>query len=253
MAQLVTITWQGDSGQTFSVSLDASLHEQHTGTATITDHPVELGSNIADHIRPDPDMLTIEGVVSNQPLYLPSDHAGSARMITQEVSASWDGYDNRQKIRGAQKTLGDIAPIPLPFISGIPIGLADQADVGRQVPGGRVVANVQTFDSEFDRIGEVDTEFFRIRTEGRLCMVITKLRVYEDMALQSHDTPRDPKDGDALHFTLAFKRVFFGATKSEPVPALPRKAKSNGQASTEPTEVEDKSKISFARRQITGH
>lgn len=250
---MVTITWQGESGQTFSITLDASLHEQHTGTATITDHPVEQGSNIADHIRPDPDMLTIEGVVSNQPLYLPSDHAGAAQMINLEVSASWDGYDNRQKIRGAEKTIGDVLPVQLPFISGIPIGLADQADVGRQVPGGRVVATVKTFSSEFDRIGEVDQEFFRIRTEGRLCMVVTKLRVYEDMALQSHETPRDPKDGDALHFTLTFKRVFFGATKSEPVPALPRKAKSKGQASTEPTETDDKGNMSGLRLLFTGH
>lgn len=252
MAQHVTISWQGESGQTFSITLDASLHEQHTGTATITDHPVETGSNVTDHIRPDPDMLTIEGIVSNTPLFLPGD-LPAARLISQEISATSKSSDNRQKIRGAQKTLGDIAPVPLPFVSGIPIGLADQADVGRQVPGGRLVAVVKTFDVEFDRVGEVDVEFFRIRTEGRLCRVVTKLRVYEDMALQSHETPCDPQTGDALHFTLTFKRVFFGTTKSEPVPALPRKAKAKGSVSKEETSDDAAGNTSLLRKMVTGH
>lgn len=48
--------------------LDASLSETHAQDAEATDHPVEQGANITDHVRPKPQMLTIEGFVSNTPV-----------------------------------------------------------------------------------------------------------------------------------------------------------------------------------------
>lgn len=48
--------------------LDASINEQHQKGADVTEHHVETGSDITDHIRPLPDKLSIEGFVSNQPL-----------------------------------------------------------------------------------------------------------------------------------------------------------------------------------------
>lgn len=51
-----------------AVELDVSTSEVQTLTATVTDHPVEEGSNIADHIRDDPDELQIDGVITNTPL-----------------------------------------------------------------------------------------------------------------------------------------------------------------------------------------
>lgn len=50
------------------VVLDASLRETHTGTATVTEHPVEEGANIADHVRPEPRKLSMDGVISNTPI-----------------------------------------------------------------------------------------------------------------------------------------------------------------------------------------
>lgn len=52
------------------VILDASVNEQHTKTNQITEHPVEVGANIADHIRREPERITIRGIVSNHPLVL---------------------------------------------------------------------------------------------------------------------------------------------------------------------------------------
>lgn len=50
------------------VSLDCTVSETHNATATVTDHPVESGSTITDHIRPEPLQLTITGIVSNTPI-----------------------------------------------------------------------------------------------------------------------------------------------------------------------------------------
>ena len=52
------------------VELDASISETHSFDTVITDHPVEAGSNVSDHVRVSPLRLKISGVVSNTPLSL---------------------------------------------------------------------------------------------------------------------------------------------------------------------------------------
>lgn len=48
--------------------IDAALSEQHQLDADITEHPVETGSDIADHRRVKPRVVTISGIVSDSPL-----------------------------------------------------------------------------------------------------------------------------------------------------------------------------------------
>ena len=50
------------------LALDCTVTETHTATSTVTKHPVESGSNITDHIRPDPVQLSITGIVSDTPI-----------------------------------------------------------------------------------------------------------------------------------------------------------------------------------------
>jgi len=53
--------------------LDASVQEVHGRSAQVTRHPIEAGSQIADHINPDPQTIEITGIVSNDPIvFLPS-------------------------------------------------------------------------------------------------------------------------------------------------------------------------------------
>lgn len=49
-------------------ALDCTVTETHTATSTVTEHPVESGANITDHIRPDPVQLSITGIVSDTPI-----------------------------------------------------------------------------------------------------------------------------------------------------------------------------------------
>lgn len=60
------------------VTLDASVQETHGKSAKVTEHPVEDGSTISDHIISQPDTISINGIVSNHPLvYLASFNAPS--------------------------------------------------------------------------------------------------------------------------------------------------------------------------------
>jgi hypothetical protein len=64
----ITITWQGLDGQERLVQLDAYESESHEDTATITDHPVEAGVVITDHVRDNPSSVSLSGTVSNIPM-----------------------------------------------------------------------------------------------------------------------------------------------------------------------------------------
>lgn len=65
VAQLVFLPTPTQIG---ALTLDCSVTESHHGEVETTDHPVEQGADITDHVRPRPDSLTIEGIVSNTPI-----------------------------------------------------------------------------------------------------------------------------------------------------------------------------------------
>jgi hypothetical protein len=48
--------------------IDCAIREEHLFQSDVTEHPVESGSDIADHIRPKPPTVSIEGVVSDDPI-----------------------------------------------------------------------------------------------------------------------------------------------------------------------------------------
>jgi hypothetical protein len=50
------------------VTVDCSISETHSRAADITEHPVEEGSDIADHYRAKPREVQINGMVSSTPL-----------------------------------------------------------------------------------------------------------------------------------------------------------------------------------------
>ena len=64
----VSLTQQESSTEV--LELEATLEENHEGSAETTDHPVESGADVTDHIRRKPDELTLKGIVSNTPILL---------------------------------------------------------------------------------------------------------------------------------------------------------------------------------------
>lgn len=213
------ITWQGDTGQTYTLTLDASIRESHTATSTVTDHPVERGSNVADHIRPDPDTLTMEAMISNTPHFLPADHMGGVILADKEVrGAQVSAADSVGRAPFGGGAVGLVA-------SALPLPTALLGQIGTSV---YQTATVQGFTGDFDRVTECYKELLKIRADGRLVRILTTLRAYSNMAMTSLEVTREAKVGNALQLSLAFKNVRFGATKNEPVPKLPVKPAEKG-------------------------
>lgn len=103
MALLEVIFGQPQLAQIGVLTLDASLEETHTSASEVTEHPVEEGANISDHIRPLPDTLEINGVVTNHPLFLlpsisaPSPIQGDNQSQSDRVKAAYDKLQEIQK------------------------------------------------------------------------------------------------------------------------------------------------------------
>lgn len=53
-----------------AIELDASISEKHLSKNDITSFPVEAGVDITDHVRKQPDVVQIRGIVTDHPIGL---------------------------------------------------------------------------------------------------------------------------------------------------------------------------------------
>lgn len=73
---------------------DASINETFSKTAEVTDHPVESGADVTDHIRRLPEEITLRGWVSNDPIAI----LASLRFGPPPRKRAEDAYDDLRRI-----------------------------------------------------------------------------------------------------------------------------------------------------------
>lgn len=76
-----------------TLALDASLTETATFGAQVSEHPVEVGSNVVDHVRPQAIEVRIDGVVTDTPATVAQ--AQRASLATGIGDGSPGGYTGR--------------------------------------------------------------------------------------------------------------------------------------------------------------
>jgi hypothetical protein len=143
-----------------AISADAVLSEVHTGTNTVTDHPVEDGVNISDHSRPEPDKLQVELIVSDTPLSLVQMQRAQQFMQQAGIGVIQNPFDGTQTIAA--------------------------------VPGYSAA---------------VLARLWKYKDDGTLLSVVTSLRYYRSMEIESISAPRDSKTNSALRCSISFKFV----------------------------------------------
>jgi hypothetical protein len=117
-----------------AVEMDASVEEIHTHANQITQFPVEEGVDIADHVRRQPDRISIRGIVTEDPI-----------------------------------TLG----------GGFGTG----------------------------RSTEAYYQVLALLNEAELIEVVTSLREYENMVIETMDVPRTNKSGNAVEMALTLQEL----------------------------------------------
>jgi hypothetical protein len=134
------------------IELDAAIQEQHSGSATVTQFPVETGTNIADHVRQEPDRLRVEGIVSNTPL--PSQVNVPAGEFNQRAEA------NEFAFRGPYAYSRLVALLEASVPVTISTELRDYESmvlVSLDVPRDAETGDVLRFMAEFEKVTQVST------------------------------------------------------------------------------------------------
>jgi len=84
------------------VEIDTIVNEQHVMSNQVTDHPVEIGANVSDHSRPEPDMLQLECIITNHP-FSPDQRERSIRQGSTTITSNQpDEVPDRAAVSYAQ-------------------------------------------------------------------------------------------------------------------------------------------------------
>src|SRR6185436_16259045 len=191
-----------------AIVFDIVESETHTSKSTVTDHPVELGSNVSDHIRNDPDRISIKGTVTNTPLLL-GDNGSTLQGM---------GIPGRQtQIRQTKSTTLNIPkPPPALSITGAISALGDLlfgtppvvAQLSPYVVGNypAVTVQVQAFsDPTFDNVLETHNNLTAIRQGAIICEVFTSTKAYDSMVIESIEYTKE--DLGAGNFSVELRRM----------------------------------------------
>lgn len=241
------------------VWIDVSISEQHSIGAEVTEHPVENGPGITDHIRPTSRTVRIEGLVTNHPLELPLTHAGTAQVDTSPYSLRAPANPlprippHSATIQGEPTTYG-LGVIPgfgqaaalagvITGALGLPIALprrqyamaVHHVDRGAQQS---VQMSALRFTEDFDRVRAVYDALCRVVDLAEPVQLITGLEVYDSVALADLQFERSAEHGPkALSFTATCKvlRLVSSETVIDPSESRGKDGESRGKQTTEAT------------------
>lgn len=213
------LTWTPGAGPQQSLFFDVVTEETQTLTSTATEHPVEDGANIADHVKRELDQVTLEVFVSNQPIYDLNKRGGKVARIDLKVPTFKAPF----------------APTPGAVFSAVgdAIGGLLAGNVATPSP------NVLQWDSEFDAVGETQALLEKLRKEVQLVDVVTSVRLYENMFLEKIEVSRNAGTGDGAKISLSFKEIRKVAVSivNAPIPTEARGATPKPKGSQSPKDA----------------
>lgn len=185
-----------DGSQT-GIVFDASVNETHGMTAQVSEHQVESGPNVTDNIRPLPRRISVQGIITNNPIALSI------------------GQTPLTQIGGASERVADFK-------------YAVSAN-GRTTP---VAYTATQFSAQFDRVGDAYAEFCKsilgiVETDSAPAQIVgvaiftltTTLKTYNNLAVTNFSAQRNAEFGNALFFTVDFQELRIVSTQE--VAALP--------------------------------
>jgi hypothetical protein len=208
-------------GKSSILNLDATLSESFSAPIELTQHPVERGVDISDHVILKPQVLKIEGVFSATKLRgeegLQNQLAGAATSIAASVG---------QSLGGAVGAIG----------GGIAASFLSKTQAG-------------TFnDSSFKQLESVIEEFLQMRKAKQTVTIITGLKRYSNFILTGFDVSRNQNSGLSFNVSLQFQELLTASlqTASVPVPAIVKALPKSDQGKKDPAPVTEAKAQSYS-------
>lgn len=204
-------------GTTNVVEFDATLSEKHDSGARATEHPVEEGANTTDHVRPELDVVSLEGIITNTPLNDASARFldDSGRLVSRVAPLfgapgpiTLQGGTSQQTAAGSLRG-GFVSPVIIPFY-GRPAAQPTFVPGARRQVQNNVSGTSMHFSPPTDRVKEVYSVLQFLCTSGVEVKLVTDLREYPTMLITQLSSPRAPMD--AMIFSMSLRQVRYAET-----------------------------------------
>jgi hypothetical protein len=183
---------------------DVVTNEQTEASANTTEHAVEQGADVSDHIRQEADRVTLQVFVSNTPV--------------RDVNNLYNGQIAGLELQ-VPKAEKPLVPMPGALMNAGLDALASAINGPEQWK-----AIVLQFPEKFDNVAFVLSTLIGWKERGVIGDVITPHRTYPNMAITRVTTTRtsDTGAGAELSIELRAVRLVEVASATLPIPSEPR-------------------------------
>jgi len=197
------------------VNFDAMLSEVHNDSATVTEHPVESGAKVSDHVAPNQPKLSVEAFVTNTPIssnLIPSFFTSQqiGLQIGVQLPMVLQGAMNRW-VNGAQVRGGDIFPLQTNGFKRPQTPIVTTAATRAQIPNVVAGSSLQ-FPRRVDRAREVYDALQKVMKKRVEVAFYTDIRDYPSVYISSMSVPRVAED--SLTFSMELTAVEFADSKT---------------------------------------
>lgn len=182
----VVLTWEDDSGAAVSAEFDCDMQETHEGTNIITEHPVEDGPDISDNVRPQLRRFSVEGYVTDTPMF------GNPDVINQ---ASFKSIE----IQLPEK------PFQFGISNAINAGVGALSNLIAPAPPLKI--SMLQFDNFKSRKRAARDLLEDARVNARLIRILTDLVEYDNMVIEQVTITKNPEDGNGCTFNVSLKEI----------------------------------------------
>lgn len=220
---------------------DVVKSENHEATAEITEHNVEEGFKPTDHIRQNPDRITITGFMSNAPIAVQGettkpDHGGTYKSLNLDVP----------------EFKAPIAPTPGALFGAIGGAIASILGKKKQYS-----VNAIQFSNLFNAPSDTYVKLRELQKAGTQIKVLTAIFDYENMVIESVTVPREKADGTGATFTIVLRQIRIVQTKTvnAPIPTEARGKKEVAKGAQNPSDdnnAQKKSILKFIQNKFSG-
>lgn len=166
---------------------DAVTNETSELSATVTEHAVEEGADVADHIRDGLDKVTLEVIVTNAPV----------TDVNNLYGGSFDG-----KELDVPKYEPPLSPTPGALFQAVGNAL------GSLFGGDEATkATVLTWPTKFNSVRDAVNTLLGWKEDGVVGEVILPYKTYPSMVLERVSVVRSAQTGDAATISLELKEI----------------------------------------------
>lgn len=156
-------------------------------TSTATEHPVEEGADVSDHVRSNLDTVTLDIFVSNAPV--------------RDVNSIWNGQVAGLELKVPKKEK-PLVPMPGALMGAALDAIAAAIDGPEEWK-----AIVLQFPEKFDNVAFILNTLIDWKERGVVGKVITTHRTFESVYITGIEMNRDATTGDGAPITIELKEI----------------------------------------------